>query len=117
MSMPKFKTTKWKIRYCTDCKSTSVYYTCNKEHNVIERDNVPFLVPDMRFKYHGAKWSTLESEKLGQTFRLSSSKLGEIIMGCGIQAGGNIPNQWWMWAKVGSSRTIRWLEQEDDKGK
>ncbi len=116
MKMPKYKPTKWKMRYCIECKSFLPRWKC-KEHTIIERDNIPFFVPDMRFEYLGAKWSRLKSDKMNDTFSISASKVHDIVMGCGVLPGGHIPNQWWMWAKVGGSTTLRWVPPDDDSDK
>jgi hypothetical protein len=108
MKIPKYKPTKWKLKYCMDCNVINPGWT-HRNHNIVERPNTPFFVPDMKFVHVASKWSLLRSEKMSQTFSISASKLHEIVTGCGVKSGGFIPNQWWMWAKVGGSVTIKWL--------
>lgn len=112
MKTPNFKPTKWKIQRCLDCQRTSVYGCGTETHKTIELNNIPFFVTDMKFKWIGPNWSCLNLDKLGQNFMLSASKLEKIIKGCGIEPGGKIPNQFWMFAKVGSSATIVWVPNE-----
>lgn len=115
MKIPKYRLTKWKIKYCADCNIFDPGWA-HKKHNIVERQNIPFFVPDMKFIYVASKWSLLRSEKMSQTFRISASKLHEIVMGCGVEPGGRVSNQWWIWAKVGGSLTIKWLST-DEKNK
>jgi hypothetical protein len=113
MSMPKFKPTKWKLRHCAECKS-SYYWACkNKGHTLVERDNVPFFIEHMIVSYFGGKWSTLASEKPKRTYRISRSNFGPLVTKCGIEPGGHIRNQWWMWCKVGSSTSLKWLPKDE----
>ena len=116
MNIPKFKPTKWKLYHCLECKridSDKAHYCSNSKHNIAEIDNVPFFVSDMEIKHFWGKWSELKSDKMGRTFSLSSSKLEKVIFGCGIQAGGKISNQWWMYAKVGGSLTVSWVKNDN----
>lgn len=104
MSMPSFKPTKWKLEYCTDCKKMLLgkhSYRCRRDHSVIERDNVPFFIPDMRVIGFYGKWITLKSKKLNQEFSMITSNFADIVLHCGIKPKGYIPDQWWMFCKMG----------------
>ena len=113
MKMPKFKPTKWKVSFCMNHKESFPSTWGHKECDIVERDNIPFFVPDMKFKYLGAKWARLKSDKFKQEFDISASKVHEVIMGCGIEPGGNVPNQWWIWVKVGNSETLKWVPSDE----
>ena len=114
MNVPKFKPTKWKLYYCLECKQLNTrggrYYCTENKHHISDFENVPFFVSDMKIKHFWGKWSELRSDKMDKNFSLSASKLKEIIFGCGIGSGGQIPNQWWMYNKVGGSLTITWVK-------
>lgn len=114
MKMPKFKPTKWKLHFCSNCNATNshVSYYCREgKHVVQEKDNIPFFVPDMEFVWVGQKWSSLQSKIMNRTFTVSASRLEKIIKGCGIQPGGKIPNKWWIYSKVGSALSLMLLDE------
>ena len=110
--LPKFKPTKWKIPYCEECKialdSSWERRRCeSKKHNIIERDNIPFFVPDMKIHGFGSKgWVEVRSDILNDQFYISPTKLEHIILEYGIEKGGELNGRWWIWAKVGGSFTI-----------
>lgn len=115
MKMPKYRKTKWKVRCCKKC---GIYFPkwawCKSgEHEIVELDNVPFFVPDMKILHFGFKgWAKLESKILGQRFNLSPSHVDKVTIEYGVEPGGGLPNRWWMWAKIGGSAS---LKQVDDK--
>lgn len=114
MKMPKFKPTKWKLDYCLGCKKIVGRYGwfCKNEHKVVQRDNVPFFIKEMKITYFG-EWSSLESIKPSEKYVISRTNLGPIVLKCGIEPGGYIRDQWWMWRKVGSSLSITWLPPDE----
>ncbi len=115
MSMPKFKPTKWKLQHCRDCKEHYYSWLCKKKnHTLIERDNVPFFIEHMTLTRFGGKWSTLSSEKPKATYMISRSNFGPLAIKCGIEPGGHIRNQWWIWCKVGGSISLKWLPQDEE---
>lgn len=115
MSMPKFKSTDWKLKQCMNCKTNSYTWYCKKQgHKLIERDNVPFFIQHMTVTSFGGKWSSLQSEKPDATYRISRSNFGPLVTVCGIEPGGHIRNQWWMWCKVGGSTSLKWLPQDEE---
>jgi len=117
---PKYKPTKWKIDYCTNCKKiikgSRWEIRQHKDHNVIGRPNVPFKIPDLKVTGHYS-WIRAESKKLKEQFEISPTEVTRIIMGPGIEPGGLIPGQWWMWTKKGASMSLKWLEVEDGDAK
>ena len=112
MKMPKFKPTTWKLQYCVECKSMFNYYCGKKGHTKIERDNVPFFVPEMKITSFG-KWSRLMFVKTKESYVISKSNIGRVILGCDIKAGGLIHNQWWIWTKVGEFGSLKWLPNDE----
>ena len=113
---PKYKPTKWKIDFCADCKQVIKggrwELQRHKDHTMLERPNVPFKIPDLKVIGHYS-WIRAESKKLKEKFEISPTEVTRIIMGPGIEPGGLIPNQWWMWTKKGSSMSLKWLEMEN----
>jgi len=119
MKMPKYKPTKWKVKYCLGCKHpVGKYSYCERrEHNVIERENVPFYVPDMRITGLGYKgWAYLSSEKMNEEWNMSPSNLETIVLNYGVGLKGALPNRWWMWCKVGSAYSLKQVVDEDEEG-
>ena len=114
MSMPKYKPTKWKLIFCTECNRRAEGWRCGREHRdkYIERENVPFKIPDLQITGHYA-WVRAESKKMKEEFPISPTEVTRIIMGPGIKPGGMIPDQWWMWTKKGSSLSLKWLGDDD----
>lgn len=120
MSMPKFKKTKWKLKYCTECKKIIGTTTtghrryhwrnrCNQQkHNIVERENIPFKIPDLKVTGHYS-WMRAKSVTLKQEFDISPTEVTKIIMGPGVEPGGLIRNSWWMWSKKGSSLSLTWI--------
>ncbi len=107
--MINFEPTKWDVPFCKECELTLYIKSCAKaNHTKIEKPNVPFLAPDMRI-FKVRKWATLYSERRNKMFKMSGSKLERVIIYCGIESGGFIPNQWWMFGKVGGNITLVWL--------
>ena len=116
MTMPKFKPTKWKLDYCLKCKKILGNYawtwTCKENHKVVERDNVPFFIEEMQITSFG-KWSCIKSTKPKESYTISRTKMGAIVLKCGVEPGGFIRNQWWMWTKVGGSTTLMWVQPDE----
>jgi len=125
--MPNFKPTKWRVDTCQDCflkalKDEHSWYkengipdiimswSCGKEgHNIIQRDNMPFFIPDMQIVGIGYKgWINLKSN-MGKAYSLGPTKLQEVIFNAIIDKG-HITNQWWMYCKLGSSMSVRLVQ-------
>lgn len=115
MKMPKFKPTKWKLDYCLDCKTIIGRYgwNCRNKHKVVQRDNIPFFIKEMQITHFG-KWSGLKATMPKETFSISRTNIGKIVLGCGIEPEGYIRDQWWMWCKVGSSLSLKWLPSDEE---
>lgn len=115
MSMPRFKPTKWKLKYCANCKVNYYSWLCKRDkHKLMERDNVPFFIEHMTITSFGGKWSVLVSKKPQATYHISRSNFGPLVTKCGIEPGGHIHNQWWMWCKVGGSTSLKWLPKDEE---
>lgn len=113
MAMPKFKPTKWKLEECASCKKWPTYNCRNHEdHMIVERDNVPFRIPDMKIITMGSKWTKLKSEKLNRTYNLHFTQLGRLVMN-GVEKGGGLPpNQWWMYEKS-YGFSLKWMGSDE----
>ena len=112
MKIPKFKPTKWKLYFCSDCRvmrHTKTAYCVDQTHNIQEVENVPFFIPDIEIDYV-SKWTGLKSELTKRHFTILPSRFEKVIMGCGIKPGGKIPNQWWMYSKCGTSLSLMWIK-------
>ena len=112
--MIEFEPTEWKVPLCKECKTTLYSHFCKtKKHTKIEIQNVPFLAPDMMI-LEVRKWITLYSKRRNKEYQMSGSKFEKVIINCGIKPGGLIPDQWWMFAKVGGVLTLKWLGLNDN---
>ena len=96
------------LEYCDNCNSRYNYWCGKNNHKKVERPNIPFIIPDLKITYLG-KWVRLTSEKMNKKYDMSQSKFQEVVLGCGVKPGGNIPDQWWMISNVGGSLTLKWL--------
>lgn len=111
MKVPKYTKTKWKVYQCQSCKRINTEYPlpyCKSEnHKVIELDNIPFFVPDMKitgFSYDG--WANMRSDALDREFQLSPGYIRKIIVSFGVEPGGKLSNRWWMWTKSHSLKQV-----------
>lgn len=116
--IPKFKPTKWKVRFCAECNSTANNIYCQHWHSnsVFERENVPFFIPEFRI-IHMAEWSTLRSNISLGRYYISVSNLSKVALEHGIEPGGYLRNMWWMYTKLNKSYSLKFLvkENKDDR--
>lgn len=114
--MPKYKPTTWKLHYCVECKRLTerTYWCVRSKHNILEKPNVPFVIPDLEIDYQTRKgWTVVKSNKMKETFYISPTEFVPVLKGCGVEPGGRINNQWWMWTKKGSSLSLKWLKADE----
>ena len=111
MKTPKFKPTKWKIKYCTKHKqpvirniSWTVSYKgrfCGRyksDCEIVEIPNVPMKINRLWLKNSSSKgWIIAEDIDTCVEYPVSHSELLNIIHDVGIPKGGIIEGQWWMW--------------------
>lgn len=112
--IPKLNSTVKMITYCAECRIRQTYWCVRRNHKEIKRPNTPFIIPDLQVKRVG-KWVKLKSEKMDKSFELAPTKFQEVILGCGVEPGGAIKNQWWIISNVGGSQTLQWLGSKDGK--
>lgn len=122
MKAPDYKPTKWDVHSCLTCMhryhSDKPYEYCVKSnHKVLKRPNVPFFMKEMQIDgvwYKG--WWHVKGQG-EESFVISPQNTEKIIKGCGIEPGGYVRNQWWMFCKVGSAMSLKWMpidNNEDD---
>ncbi len=107
--IPKLQYSLESISYCKTCNVKHNHWCVRSNHPKEEKLNVPFIIPDLRVKYISGKWVRLRSDIMNKEFEISGSKFQPIVLGCGIQPGGLIPNQWWINTSMGGVLTIKWL--------
>lgn len=110
MKMPKYKPTKWKVPFCAECHKVLLWGdTCDNhnEHKMIDLDNIPFFVPDMRVTGASHNWMHLRSDTLGQDFNIILSNAVVFLTDLGIGLGGLLSGGWWMWTKQGGYFTVK----------
>jgi hypothetical protein len=122
MKAPQFKPTKWEVYTCKTCThryhSDRPYDYCVKEkHQIIKRPNIPFFIKEFEIDgvWYKGWWHLKISDD--ESFVLSPSRAEDIIKGCGIEKGGFIRNQWWMFCKCGSAMSLKWLPIDEDEEK
>ena len=112
--MFEFEETDWKVPICVECESKIFDKNCIMlRHNKTEIPNLPFLAADMQIAKI-KKWATLVSTERDKIYYMSRSKLEKMILGCDIKVGGHVPDQWWIFGKVGSEITLVWLGPYDN---
>jgi len=129
MGTPKFKPTKWKMKFCMTHKQPvanitwSVYYKgsrCkgwNKECNLIEIPNVPIKIKSLfldRTTNNG--WTIAVDTHTKVEYPINHSEIFYLINKFGIPKGGIIEDQWWIWRTVsGKTKTLGLLIDDSDK--
>ena len=116
MKFPKYKPTKWKVEHCLDCNkiaSRYVHYCKRQSHKIVERENIPFFVPDMEIEQF-YDWSILKSASTGLSYPISITNMSDVVCYTTIEKG-IIKDQWWMFCKVGSSYSLRLVPNEDEE--
>ena len=109
-----FKPTKWNVAFCQNCNALwGQELWCDDSHTKVEFKNVPFLASDMRL-FKIKKWAELGSKKRNKDFKMSPSNLEKVVLNCGIKPGGMIPDQWWMFGKLGGVVSLVWLGPNDN---
>lgn len=107
--IPKIKGSLREVELCHQCGGNWRYWCSRSGHQKIKQFAIPFLIPDLQVYRMTGKWVYVRSEKLQETFCLSPSKFQKVVMGCGIEPGGGLANQWWIKTSVGGSSTLEWL--------
>lgn len=119
MNTPKFKPTKWDVYSCKTCshtynESAPRNYCINDKHQILKRPNNPFFMKEMQIDgvwYKG--WWHVKGPA-GESFVISPQNTALIIKGCGIAPGGFIRNQWWMFCKIGSAMSLKWIPSDEE---
>ena len=115
MFMPECKVDIMEI--CKTCNGNKYSYWCSRHnHSKGKQFNVPFIVPDMQIISFG-KWTLMESKKMNKKFTISRTKIGQVLVGCGVKPGGLIPNQWWKYSNIGGTWSLEWLGSLDGEYK
>lgn len=114
MEIPKYKKTKWKVPYCPKCKKIGNRdWLCNREHNIVERDNIPFFLSEVKIESISWKgWANARDTKLGVKFQIAPSDLEQIILIHGVKPGGIIEDRWWICSKKGDSISCKIMSED-----